>query len=128
MKLQHWTLNAERTNSHFITFEGIQPLYLGADDEDEGPPKLIAQVRWDGCMFVEDERPTLYHICDPVTEVGRWREVAIISLAYYGGDYNIGGVNDLWTAYFLAKLELFEGPIEDFFQSVIAHANGASMN
>lgn len=130
MKLTYWTTNHERTNSHFITLDANQPLFLGADDPSEAEPsKLSARIRWDGCSFIEDDRPTMYHICHLWEERDRWDEAETIGRAFFGGSYNVGGVLEEWITQFFAELELFEGyPLGEFVRRMFVKYRDASMS
>lgn len=110
MQLRFWRIDPETTNTHCVGVRSITDVCLGAD-ETEAMEFITAFVRWDGCTFITDGRPYPYHLCDLDEEIGRWQELKAIALAYFGGEFHLGGRSEDEVAAFIREALAVEGTI-----------------
>lgn len=99
---KYWRLDPETTGTHRIGVRSIGMVSLSANDDPTEPEYIAAYVKWDGCMIVDDQRMTPYHLCDIEEEIGRWQELNTLALAYFGGDFCVGGLSEGEVAEYIA--------------------------
>lgn len=99
---KYWELDLETTNTGAIGVKSIGEICLGWDDPIT-PDTLKAFVRWDGCTFVDDDRPVNRHICNLADEAARWVELYTLSRDYFGGAFGIGTLTDEAMAQYIRE-------------------------
>lgn len=96
---RYWRLDPKTTTTHAFGARSVGNVCLGAEESDY----IRAYVKWDGCTIVDDQRTLPYHLCDLTDEIGRWQELHFLARAYFGGEFCIGGNDEVFVRAFIAE-------------------------